>query len=60
MNETPDPWDEERFVRIPELPDDKGPSACTLACIIVGALITLGFACYGFYRLACAILNLAP
>lgn len=58
MNEQ-DPWD-----RIHDcdrdLPNEKGPSAVTLACVIVGMLGTLGFACYGFYRIACWLLNLAP
>lgn len=54
-----DPWDilpdHDR-----ELPDDRGPSAWTIACFILAVIVTLGFACYGFYRIACWILNLAP
>jgi hypothetical protein len=61
MNTTPDqdPWDHIHDSDR-ELPDDRGPSVCTVICIIVGTVVTLAAACYGFYRIACGLLNLAP
>lgn len=70
MNITPeqDPWDRihdaDRDVpasgNLTNPPDDRPPSAATISCIIVGMLVTFGFAGYGLYRIACWVFNLVP